>query len=257
VKIATWNVNSLRPRLQGVAAWVARVQPDVLCLQETKVTDDLFPHAEIEAMGYPNRAVWGQKTYNGVAILSKRPLEDVRIGFQEREPDAQARILSAVVDGIRVVDVYVPNGAEVGSDKFFYKLDWLKRLRAELEGLASPNDPVVLLGDFNIAPTDADVYDPFEHAGQILCSEAERTAWSTLLQWGLVDSWRKKAPFKSEFSWWSYQASGFRKNHGFRIDHLLLSTPLMRRCTSVVIDREPRGVESPSDHAPVVGTFLP
>ncbi len=257
MKIATWNVNSLRPRLTGVAAWVARAQPDVLCLQETKVTDDLFPHAEIEAMGFSHRAVWGQKTYNGVAILSKRPLEDVRIGFLDREPDAPARILSAVVDGIRIVDVYVPNGSEVGSDKFFYKLDWLKRLRAELDALAGNDTPLVLLGDFNIAPTDADVYDPFEHAGQILCSEAERAAWAHLLGWGLVDSWRKKAPFKSEFSWWSYQASGFRKNHGFRIDHLLLSAPLMRRCTSVVIDREPRGAESPSDHAPVVGTFLP
>jgi exodeoxyribonuclease-3 len=256
MEIATWNVNSLRPRLPQLAQWLARAKPDVVCLQETKVTDDLFPHAEIEAMGYPHRAIWGQKTYNGVAILSKHPLEDVHIGFLEPGADDAARLIRARVQGVTVVDVYVPNGAEVAGDKFFYKLDWLAKLRADLDRFASPDDDVAILGDFNIAPTDADVYDPFEHQGQLLCSKPEREAYQALLGWGLTDAWRKKQPFLTEYSWWAYQASGFRKNHGFRIDHILLSRGLMRRCAAVRIDREPRTWEKPSDHAPVVARFL-
>lgn len=258
MKVATWNVNSLRPRLEHLARWLDAAKPDVVCLQETKVTDDLFPHEEIAAMGYPHRAVWGQKTYNGVALLSKLPLEDVRTGLDglpvEADGVAQARIISALVGGVRVVDCYVPNGAEVGADKYAYKLAWLARLRETLAALEATD--LLVCGDFNIAPTDADAFDPFETTGQILCSEAERAAWRSLVDLGLTDAWRKKSPFASAYSWWPYQGGGFRKNQGFRIDHVLLSTPLMRRCRAAVIDREPRTWDKPSDHAPVVVDLL-
>ncbi|HMV68160.1 MAG TPA: exodeoxyribonuclease III [Myxococcota bacterium] len=254
--IATWNVNSLRPRLPQLAQWVAKAKPDVVCMQETKVVDDLFPHADLEAMGYVHRAVWGQKTYNGVAIVSRLPLEDVHAGFLDPEPDAQARLIRARVGGVLVIDVYVPNGAEPASDKYFYKLDWLARLRAELDRIAKPDEPVLLCGDMNIAPADADAYDPFETEGTILCTKPERDAFQALLSWGMVDGWRKKSPFATEFSWWSYQASSFRKNIGFRIDHALMTRSLMNRCRSVKIDREPRTWDKPSDHAPVVVSLL-
>jgi exodeoxyribonuclease-3 len=256
MEIATWNVNSLRPRLEQFATWAAKVRPDVVCMQETKVTDDLFPHAELEAMGFVHRAIWGQKTYNGVAIVSRLPLEDVAMGFATPEPDAQARLIRAKIAGVTVINVYVPNGSTVGDDKFFYKLDWLRRLRAELDLITQADQDVILCGDFNIAPTDADTFDPFETDGQILCSKPERDALGELLSWGLVDSWRKKSPFASEFSWWSYQASGFRKNIGYRIDLALLSKSLMRRTRAVRIDREPRGWDKPSDHAPVITSIL-
>jgi exodeoxyribonuclease-3 len=260
VKIATWNVNSLRPRLEHLTRWVQTAQPDVLCLQETKVTDDLFPHEELAALGFPHRAIWGQKTYNGVAILSKLPLDDVRVGFAgppvEADGEPQARLISAVVGGARVVNVYVPNGSEPGSDKYAYKLAWLARFTDELPAHAAPDDQLLVCGDFNIAPGDADTYDPFATADQILVSPPERAALAAVLKLGLVDSWRKKSPFATEYSWWAYQAGGFKKNHGFRIDHILLSQALMRRCRSVTIDREPRRWEKPSDHAPVVAAFL-
>jgi exodeoxyribonuclease-3 len=256
MNIATWNVNSLRPRVEQLARWVATAKPDVICMQETKVVDDLFPHAELDALGYVHRAIWGQKTYNGVAIVSKLPLEDVHAGFLDPEPEAQARLIRARVGGVLLIDVYVPNGAEPASDKYFYKLDWLVKLRAELDRITTREDQVILCGDMNIAPQDADTYDPFENEGKILCTKPEREAFQSLLDWGLIDSWRKKSPFAREFSWWSYQASGFRKNTGFRIDHALLTRSVMNRCRSVRIDREPRGWEKPSDHAPVIVSLL-
>jgi exodeoxyribonuclease-3 len=253
--VATWNVNSLRAHQDHFALWVAERQPDVICLQETKVTDDLFPHEAVEQAGYPHRAVHGQKTYNGVAILSKLPLEDVVCGFTLGEPDPQARLIRATVGGVRVINCYAPNGEPIGTEKFFYKLDWYARLLNELRAAHDPEADTLLCGDLNIAPDDADVYDPFETAGSVLCTGPEREALRALFSWGLVDAYRKKNPFHTEFSWWNYQGSAFRNNHGFRIDHVLLSKPLMRRCKAVRIDRLTRTWDKPSDHAPVVATL--
>ena len=261
MKVATWNVNSIRPRLNHLRAWVRDAAPDVLCLQETKVVDDLFPHDDMEDLGFPHRAIWGQKTYNGVAILSRHPLTDVRVGLPGApvEPDGvpQARILSAQVAGMQVVNVYVPNGAEPGSDKFAYKLAWLGRLADLLRELPRPADQLLVCGDFNIAPADADVYDPFATAGHLLCTDEERAAWRALLGADLIDAWRKKAPFATDYTWWDYRGSAFRYNHGFRIDHILLSPALLRRCRSVVIERKVRATPDASDHAPVLASFLP
>ncbi|MCB9680232.1 MAG: exodeoxyribonuclease III [Alphaproteobacteria bacterium] len=253
--VATWNVNSIRPRMEQLLAWLDTEKPDVACLQETKVVDEDFPHAELEAAGYVHRAIHGQKTYNGVAILSRRPLHDVVAGFIDGEPDPQARLLRATVDGVRIVNGYVPNGNPLGSDKFTYKLDWLRRLTAELAAYEDPAKDLLLCGDLNIAPADADTYDPFETQGQVLCTEPERAALGQLFAWGLKDAWRKKNPFGAEYSWWDYRGSGFRYNHGFRIDHILLTASLMKRCKGVRIDRTPRSWERPSDHAPVLATL--
>jgi exodeoxyribonuclease-3 len=253
--VATWNVNSLRAHLDQFLLWANDKKPDVICLQETKVTDDLFPHAEVEAAGYLHRTIHGQKTYNGVAILSKLPLTDVVIGFSLGEPDPQARLIRATVGGVRVINCYCPNGNPIGTDKFTYKLDWYARLLAELQAGPPPEDDVLLCGDMNVAPDDADVYDPFECAGSLLCTEPERAALRGLTGWGLVDAYRKKNPFNTEFSWWDYRGGAFRANHGFRIDHIFLSKPLMRRCRAVRIDRVTRTWEKPSDHAPVVATL--
>jgi exodeoxyribonuclease-3 len=254
--IATWNVNSIRPRLEQLGAWVRTAAPDVLCVQETKVTDDLFPHAELEALGFTHRAIWGQKTYNGVALLSRHPIADVQIGFADPEPSGQSRFIRGTIGGITLLNVYIPNGSEVGSEKFFYKLDWLARLQTELARM-DPTTDVLLCGDFNIAPTDADAYDPFETEGTLLCSKPERDALKQLEAWGFVDAWRKKSPFATEYSWWPYTGGGFKKNQGFRIDHIFVTRSLMKRCTAARIDREPRRAEKPSDHAPVIAKFLP
>lgn len=251
MKIATWNVNSLRPRLDHLARYASEAQPDVLCLQETKVVDEDFPHMACEAAGYPHRAIFGQKTYNGVAILSKRPLSDVATNFTLGPPDEQARVIRARVAGVLIINVYVPNGSPINSPKFSYKLDWYARMRAELDAIATPDEPVLLCGDMNVAPTDADVYDPFETQGQVLCSAPERQALKDLTGWGLTDAWRKKNPFAPDYSWWDYRGGGFRYNHGFRIDHVYLSRPAMRRCAAAGIDRDPRTWDRPSDHTPV------
>lgn len=253
--VATWNVNSIRPRIDHLVQWLTTAAPDVVCLQETKVVDELFPHEPIEAAGYVHRAIHGQKTYNGVAILSKRPLHDVVLGFAEGEPDPQARLIRATVDGVRIINCYVPNGHPVGTDKFTYKLDWLARLRAELHDRQRPDGDVLLCGDLNIAPGDADVWDPFEADGQLLCTAPERDALRELLAFGFTDAYRKKNPFGSEYSWWDYRGASFRYNQGYRIDHVLLTKSLMKRCKKVVIDREPRTWERPSDHTPVVATL--
>ena len=202
--------------------------------------------------GLEHQAIHGQKTYNGVAILSKHPLTDVSINFLDGDPDAQARIVRATVGGVKVVDTYVPNGNPLGSEKFTYKLQWLARLHQEFVDHLSPDDEVLWCGDFNIAPTDGDVWDPFASDGQVLCTEPERDAFRKMVDWGLVDSWRKKNPFKTTFSWWDYRNQAFRHNHGFRIDHILVTKPLMKRVAKVWIDDEPRGWDRPSDHTPVV-----
>lgn len=254
MNIATWNVNSLRPRIDQAVRFAEDFAPDVLCLQETKVTDPLFPHAELLAAGFTHRAIHGQKTYNGVAILSRFPLEDVKLGFSLGEPDPQARLIRATVNGIRIVNCYVPNGNPIDTDKYTYKLDWYQRLRAELDAEASGSDDVLVCGDMNVAPGDADVHDPFEAEGRILFSEPEKAALDHLLAFGLTDVWRLKHPYSAEYSWWDYRGGGFQRNRGYRIDHVFLTASLLARASACEILRTPRTWERPSDHTPVMVT---
>lgn len=253
MKIVTWNVNSLKVRLPHLLQWLANNPVDVVCLQETKLTDDKFPVAEINAAGY--QVVFsGQKTYNGVAILSRHPITDV----QKNNPlfdDPQQRILAATIEGIRFVCAYVPNGQAVDSDKFVYKLAWLAALREWLaaEQLLHPN--LAVLGDYNIAPEDRDVHDPAEWAGGVHVSPPERAALAALQELGLQDVFRLFEQPEKSYSWWDYRMMGFRRNRGLRIDHILLSAPLAARCEACIIDREPRKLEQPSDHTPVVATL--
>ena len=253
MKLATWNVNSLKVRLPHVLQWLAEHQVDVLCLQETKTTDDKFPVAAIEAAGY-QVAYSGQKTYNGVAILSRLPMTDV-VKNNPRYPDEQQRILAATIDGLRVVCAYVPNGQSVDSDKYEYKLGWLAALRDWLAEEALQHPKLAVVGDYNIAPEDRDVHDPLAWVGQVLVSDRERAALSRLIEIGLQDAFRLFEQAEKSFSWWDYRQLGFRLNKGMRIDHILLSPALAARCSACVIDRVPRKWEQPSDHAPVIATI--
>ena len=253
MKIATWNVNSLRVRLPQVLQWLAAAQPDILAVQETKTVDAQFPVEELAAAGY-SAVFAGQKTYNGVAILSKTPATDVVTDIPNFD-DPQRRILAATVDGVRVVNLYVVNGAEVGSDKYAYKLDWLANVTAWLQQQAAAYPQLVVLGDFNIAPEDRDVHDPAAWAGQVLCSDAERAALQAIQSLDLQDTFRLFTQADKSFSWWDYRAGGFRRNHGLRIDLILASQALAERCQACVIDREPRTWEKPSDHTPVIAEF--
>ena len=249
MKIAAWNVNSLKVRLPQLLEWLAVQRPDVVCLQETKLEDHNFPQQEIEAAGY--RVVFsGQKTYNGVALLARETPVDVVLG-NPLFPDPQKRLIAATVRGVRVVCAYIPNGQAVGSDKYAYKLGWLAALTPWLDEQLAANPQLVLAGDFNIAPDDRDVHNPAAWAGQILCSEPERSAFQELLGLGLQDSFRLFDQPEKSFSWWDYRMLGFQKNMGMRIDHILLSAPLAARCIAAGIDREMRKRERPSDHAPV------
>ncbi|MEW5942514.1 MAG: exodeoxyribonuclease III [Pseudomonadota bacterium] len=250
MKLAAWNVNSLKVRLPQVLDWLAANQPDALCLQETKLEDANFPLAEIQAAGYQARFA-GQKTYNGVAILSKQPAEDAVVGIPGLD-DAQKRLLAATIGGVRVICVYVPNGQSVDSDKYRYKLEWLAALAGWLKGELARHPRLALLGDFNIAPEECDVYDPKLWEGQVLFSPPEREAFRNLLQLGLTDSFRLFDQPDRSFTWWDYRMNAFRRNMGLRIDHILLSRELAQRCKSCTIDREMRGRERPSDHAPVI-----
>ena len=253
MKLATWNVNSLKVRLPQVLQWLADNPVDVLCLQETKLTDDKFPVAEINAAGY-HVVFSGQKTYNGVAILSKLPITDV-VKNNPRYEDAQQRILAATIDGMRIICAYVPNGQAVDSDKYIYKLAWLESLREWLDEEMRTHEHLAILGDYNIAPDDRDVHDPAEWAGQVLCSDKERAALLALNELGLTDSFRMFEQADKSFSWWDYRMLGFRRNRGLRIDHILLSKTLAARCTACAIDRVPRKWVQPSDHAPVIATL--
>ena len=250
MKIATWNVNSLNVRLPHLLDWLERERPDVVCLQETKVEDPKFPAAALEAASYGS-AFAGQKAYNGVAILSRAPLTDVRLGIPSLEDD-QRRVVSAGAGDIRVVCAYVPNGQAVGTEKYEYKLRWLRAfadwLRAELA--THPN--LVVLGDYNVAPEDRDVHDPKLWAGQVLCSEPERAAFRRLLELGLKDGFRLFDQPEKSFTWWDYRLNAFKRNMGLRIDHILVSPALAAVCRSCLIDKTPRALERPSDHAPVV-----
>lgn len=254
MKIATWNVNSITVRLPQVLDWLEENQADILCLQETKCTDDKFPRRQFTERGY-HLEIFGQPTYNGVAIISRHPIENVRRGFADDPPDAQRRLIAGTIAGIRVIDVYIPNGSEVGSDKYAYKLDWLAKLRHLCGSEGDGSGRAVICGDFNIAPADEDVHDPELWAGKVLCSEAERAALEDLRQWGWVDLFRRHHQEGGHFSWWDYRSGGFRRNHGLRIDHIWGTAELAERCVAAWIDRIPRALEKPSDHAPVVAEF--
>jgi exodeoxyribonuclease-3 len=253
MKIATWNVNSLKVRLPHLLQWLAENPVDVLCIQETKLTDDKFPQAEINAAGY-QVAFTGQKTYNGVAILSRQPLQDV-VRNNPRFPDEQQRIIAATIDGVRFICAYVPNGQMVDSDKYAYKLSWLSSLREWLAEEMAMHEELAILGDYNIAPEDRDVHDPVEWAGQIHCSDKERAALASLVELGLCDSFRLFEQPEKSYSWWDYRQLAFRRNRGLRIDHILLSPKLAKRCIACAIDRDPRKWEQPSDHTPVIATL--
>jgi exodeoxyribonuclease-3 len=247
MKLVTWNVNSLKVRLEQVQNWLAENQPDVLCLQETKTEDVNFPRSELQQAGY--QVVFsGQKTYNGVAIASKLPAADVQYGLPNFE-DAQKRLIAATVNGVRVVCVYIPNGESVDSEKYRYKMAWLAALQAWLKDELQRHPRLVLLGDYNIAPEDRDVHDPVAWAGKVLCSEAERAAFQGLQRLGLRDAFRLFEQPEKLFSWWDYRMMGFRRNHGLRIDHILISDALV--CRACSIDKVPRKLERPSDHTPV------
>ncbi|OGA16681.1 MAG: exodeoxyribonuclease III [Betaproteobacteria bacterium RIFCSPLOWO2_12_FULL_63_13] len=250
MRIATWNVNSLKVRLPHVLDWIARHSPDVVCLQELKLEDAKFPRAPIEDAGY-QCAISGQKTYNGVAILARHPLAEIMTGIPGFD-DPQKRIISATVEQTRIVCAYVPNGQSVGSDKYEYKLRWLAALQRWLRDELLRRTRLVVAGDYNIAPEDRDVYDPEVWEGQVLCSGPERDAFKGLLALGFTDSFRLFEQPEKSFSWWDYRMNGFRRNLGLRIDHILLSEELARQCERCSIDLEPRRLDRPSDHAPVV-----
>ncbi|MFN9490405.1 MAG: exodeoxyribonuclease III [Betaproteobacteria bacterium] len=253
MKLATWNVNSLKVRLPQVLDWLAQHRPDVLCLQETKLEDANFPRAELEAAGY-QAAFSGQKTYNGVAILSRKPVTEVITGIPGYA-DPQKRVIAATLDGVRVVCGYMPNGESVESDKYRYKLEWYAALTGWLRDELQRHPKLALLGDFNIAPADADVHDPQAWAGKVLCSEPERAAFGALVALDLSDTFRQFQQPERSYSWWDYRMNAFRRKMGLRIDHILASKPLAATCTSALIDTAPRGNERPSDHAPVVAEF--
>jgi exodeoxyribonuclease-3 len=250
MKIATWNVNSLRVRLPQALDWLEAQQPDLLAVQETKLTDPDFPAAEFAARGY-HSLYSGQKTYNGVAILSREPGTEVLLDLPGFE-DPQRRVLAATFGDLRLVNFYVPNGSEVGSDKYAYKLDWLEKAAVFLAGEQARHPHLAVVGDFNIAPEDRDVHDPEAWREQILCSTPEREAFRKLLDLGFQDAFRLFEQPENSFSWWDYRAAGFRRNLGLRIDHILLSPALASRCRACSIDKAPRKLERPSDHAPVV-----
>ena len=253
MKIASWNVNSLKVRLPQVLDWLRAAQPDVLALQETKLTDDKFPAAEIEALGY-HVAFSGQKTYNGVALISREPPADL-VTDLPRLDDPQRRILGATIGDVRVLNLYVVNGQEVGSEKFAYKLDWLEKVTDYVREDLERHKDYVVLGDFNIAPDDRDVHDPQAWHERILCSTPEREALRKLLDLGFKDSFRLFEQPAETFSWWDYRAAGFRRNLGLRIDLVLASESMAGKCKASTIDAEPRKLERPSDHAPAVAEF--
>jgi exodeoxyribonuclease-3 len=250
MRIASWNVNSLKVRLPQVLDWLARNQPDALCLQELKLDDVKFPKAELETAGY-SCAYSGQKTYNGVAILSRTPAVNVVCGIDGYD-DPQRRVISADVGGVRLICAYVPNGQSVDSDKYRYKLQWLAAFSGWLEQELGRHPQLAVLGDYNIAPEDRDVHDPKAWEGHVLVSAPERAAFRRLLELGFSDSFRLFEQPEKSYSWWDYRMNGFKRNLGLRIDHILLSPELAANCAGCGIDLEPRRNERPSDHAPVV-----
>lgn len=252
--VATWNVNSIRARTERLLDWLARRAPDVLCLQETKVEDDEFPRDVLQAAGY-HAAVFGQKTYNGVAILSPNRLADIEKGLGDDPGDTEARLIAATVDGVRVICAYVPLGTAVGTDKWVRKLEWFKRLRGFLERNAKSSDDLLVCGDLNVAPQDRDVARSDEWRESVLCHEEGRAALRDLMEWGLIDSIRLHHDGPGPFSWWDYRQLAFPKGNGLRLDHILCTQPMASRCREAFVDRDERKGSKPSDHAPVIATF--
>ena len=257
MKLATWNVNSLTVRLPQVLDWLSAQNEhggmDVLALQETKTTDDKFPKAEIEAAGY-HVAFFGQKTYNGMALIAKHPITEVVHNIPDFA-DEMARVITATVNGVRVVGAYFPNGQAPDSDKFVYKMAWLNALQAFIKDELSRHDKLVLMGDFNITWDDLDVWDPVALAGTIHCTDEERAHFKALLDLGLTDAFRLFEQAPKSYSWWDYREFAFKRNRGLRIDHILVSSALVKSVTACVIDKAPRKNERPSDHTPVVVTL--
>ncbi len=253
MKLVTWNVNSLNVRLSHLLDWLAANPIDVICLQETKQEDSKFPYDALSDAGY-HAIHSGQKTYNGVAIISKLPMEDVQFGIPNFD-DEQRRVLAATINGIRVICVYIPNGQAVDSEKYHYKMRWLEALTAWLKTELAQHPKLALLGDYNIAPEDRDCHDPAAWIGQILVSPRERAAFQALIDLNLTDSFRLFEQPEKSFSWWDYRMMGFRRNFGMRIDHILVSDALKGDCVSCEIDKAPRKLERPSDHTPVVLTL--
>ncbi len=255
MRIVSWNINSLRKRQERLLAWLAETQPDIVCLQETKCTDEQFPAADLRMAGY-HATFHGQKSYNGVAILSKEEAREVRVGLGDEEDDPQARVIAATIGNVRVFSIYAPNGQSVGAPAFDYKLKWYARLERclrEQETLAAKG--VVVCGDFNVAPQDVDVHDPILWGGSIMCSEEERAAFRSLCGAGLADTLRLHHPEAGIFTWWDYRMLAFPKNRGLRIDAVLASESLGKRCTGSGVNREMRKGKEPSDHAPIWGEF--
>lgn len=257
MKIATWNVNSIRTRLEHVKNWLIDNPVDVLCLQETKVVDADFPRSPFEELGY-HLFVYGQKSYNGVAMFSRSPLADVSMGFapvvgaSAADFDEQKRVIAGSVEGIRVINLYVPNGSAIGSEKYDYKLRWLNVLHDYLKTLLAQAHPILICGDFNIAPADIDIHDPTGREKQVMATNAERLALQTILQLGFADAFRKFDQSGGQFTWWDYRAAAFRRNMGWRIDHHYLTPDLYDRAIACTIDVAPRKLTQPSDHAPVI-----
>lgn len=256
LRVATWNVNSIRARIDHVATWLADHEPDVLCLQETKVEDNLFPRVPFLELGY-TVTVHGGRALCGVATISKRAPIEVHAGFREGEPDRHPRVLECVIDGLRIFNLYVPNGTELGSDAFAYKLAWYRRLAAQLRAPVASGEAVAVVGDFNVAPDDRDVWDPGAFRGRLLFTDEEHAALRELLDIGLTDCFRAREPGGGHYSWYDYRTGGFARHEGLRIDLVLASASLAARCTAVVHDDVPRGWDTPSDHVPVVATFEP
>jgi len=256
MKVATWNVNSIRTRLEHVTQWLTDHPVDVLCLQETKVVDESFPRSPFTEMSY-HTYIYGQKSYNGVALLSRTPLDNVSMGFSpvvadvDADLEDQKRVIAADFQGIRIVNLYVPNGSSVGSDKYAYKLRWFAVLHQYLQALLAEQPNVLVCGDFNIAPEDRDIHDPTGREKQVMATDAERQALQAIAALGFADAFRKFNQEEGQFSWWDYRAAAFRRNLGWRIDLHYLSAPLYERAIACTIDTNPRKLEKPSDHAPV------
>lgn len=249
--LVTWNVNSILARLPVVMRWLDAVKPDVVCMQETKCTDDKFPTLVFQERGYQCQ-LFGQQSYNGVAILTRRAWETSHRGYPGDDETAQSRLITSCVEGIQIINVYIPNGQAVGSDKYEMKLAWMKRLRQFLDEHYDRTKPVLLCGDFNVAPEDRDVHDVRLWQGRIMFSDRERATLQEIKEWGFTDAFRLHDEASWKFTWWDYRAGAFRRNLGLRIDHIWISDPLVSRSVRTWIDTEPRTWEKPSDHAPMI-----
>jgi exodeoxyribonuclease-3 len=256
MKIATWNVNSIKSRIDHVLKWCETARPDVLCLQETKVVDEKFPVRKFATLGYKHTGLLGERGYNGVAIISKLPLTDIQNNLPGEKKPAQSRMIAATIGDMHLVNVYGPHGTSLGTPKYQGKLDWLARLRKYFDKKFSTSDNVLLCGDINVAPHELDVWSVPAWRGKLHFTKPERDAIQNVKKWGFVDLFRQINDDEQEFSWWSNFRNDFEKDRGLRIDHIWASPPLAERCTDCWIDKEPRGWDHPSDHAPVVANFI-